>query len=78
MNKAQLINNLALHNDIEGGTKVAAERVLNFIIESIMEELKKGEEVTIAGFGKFYVYKLASGKVVPKFKAFENFKEAIV
>ena len=77
MNKVQLTEELALHADVLGGTNAAAKRILDFMLETIVLEVRTGNEVTIAGFGKFYPYKLASGKTVPKFKAYDNFKKAM-
>ena len=53
MTKAELIEQLALHNDIEGGTKAAAGRVLEFIIDTIATELANGNDVDLSGFGSF-------------------------
>lgn len=38
---------------IVGGTKVQSEEVVDAIISSITDSLKKGEEVSIAGLGIF-------------------------
>lgn len=90
MNKAELIEQLALHNDIEGGTKAAAGRVLEHITELITDELAGGREVNISGFGKFIpsVQAAREGtamgvtystpqKRVPKFKAATKLKRSV-
>ena len=50
MNKQGLVD--AIHGKL-GGTKVQAEEVVDMIINSIVDTLKKGEEVSIAGLGIF-------------------------
>lgn len=50
MNKQGLVD--AIHGKL-GGTKVQAEEVVDMIISSIVDTLKKGEEVSIAGLGIF-------------------------
>lgn len=52
MNKAALAEKV---QSILGGTKVQAEEVVNSVFDNIVMTLKKGEEVSIAGFGKFSV-----------------------
>lgn len=76
-----------------GVTKKAAGEVLDTMIEMITKSLKKGETVTITGFGTFRVSKRAARKGVnprkpseiikipamklPAFKAGKTLKEAI-
>lgn len=50
MNKADLV---AKVHDVLGGTKADAERAVDTLVESIIGELKGGEEVSIAGLGIF-------------------------
>lgn len=51
MNKAQLIDKLS--QEIEGLNKKQAEKTIEVITDTIIEELKNDREVTIAGFGTF-------------------------
>lgn len=51
MNKAALVEKV---HEMLGGTKVQAEQIVNGIFDTIVETVKGGEEVSIAGFGKFY------------------------
>ena len=51
MNKAQLIEKLS--QDVEGLNKKQAEKTIEVLTETIIEELKNDREVTIAGFGTF-------------------------
>ena len=50
MNKAQLIEVIAKAANV---TKVDAENVMNAAIDSIKKSVKKGEDVTLIGFGTF-------------------------
>lgn len=52
MNKVALVEKLA---EVLGSTKVEAEKAVDCIFDSIVHTLKKGDEVSIAGFGKFSV-----------------------
>ena len=75
-----------------GGTKVQAEEIVDGLFESIVSTLKKGGEVSIAGFGIFSVkaraarmarnpktgeqVKVAATKV-PKFRPAKALKDAV-
>ncbi|MFN7684382.1 MAG: HU family DNA-binding protein [Oligoflexia bacterium] len=89
MNKAQLIEVVAKAANV---TKVDAESVLNAAIDSIKKSVKKGEDVTLIGFGTFTKTKrqARSGRnpqtgkeikipamTVPKFRPGREFKDAI-
>ncbi len=52
MNKAALIDKLASKT---GMTKKAASEALDTILETVVDALKRGEKVTITGFGTFEV-----------------------
>lgn len=88
-NKSDLIEAIAKSADI---SKAAAGRALDATIESIKKSLKKGELVSLVGFGTFYVGKRAarSGRnprtgetikikaaKVPKFRAGKGLKDAV-
>lgn len=89
MNKAELIDALAQEANV---TKADAERVLNALIETVVNGVKKGEHIAIAGLGSFErVAKAArtginpatgaqikiAAKKAPKFKAAKAFKDAV-
>lgn len=90
MNKAELINSLAEKISLE---KPLAEKMINTLVELIIESLKRGEEVTITGFGSFLAKRREarmgvnpqnpSEKIqihavtVPKFKAGKTLKDAL-
>lgn len=50
MNKAQLANVIA---DKVGVSKKQAEEMLEIFVKTVTNQLKKGEEVTLTGFGAF-------------------------
>ena len=54
MNKSELIDAIARHADI---SKAAAGRALDATVDAIRGSLKKGDIVTLVGFGSFYVGK---------------------
>ncbi len=75
-----------------GGTKVQAEEVVDGIFGAIIDTLKKGGEVSVAGFGIFSVKQRAarmarnpktgaqvkvSAKRVPKFRPAKGLKDAV-
>jgi DNA-binding protein HU-beta len=89
MNKTELIDAIAKSADI---SKAAAGRALDATVEAVKKSLKKGDEVTLVGFGTFYVSKRAarSGRnprtgaaikikaaKVPKFRAGKGLKDAV-
>ncbi len=89
MNKSALIE--LVHEEI-GSTKAQAERVVEIIFETIIDNVSKGQEVSIAGFGIFESRKRAArmgrnpktGETIqivasnsPKFRAAKAFKDAV-
>lgn len=89
MNRAELIEKLVSKNDI---SKALAGRVLDTLIESIQVAVKKGDSVTLVGFGTFKSVKRAArtGKnpgtgaslkipagTVPKFTPGSKFKAIV-
>ena len=57
MNKASLVEKVQA---VLGGTKADAERAVEALFEAVVSELKKGGEVSVAGFGIFSVKKRAA------------------
>lgn len=89
MNKASIVD--AVHG-VLGGTKVQAEQAVETVINTIIDALKKGEEVSIAGLGIFSVKQRAAREArnprtgesikvpamnVPKFRAAKALKDAV-
>lgn len=89
MNKAGLVEAV---NATLGTTKVQAEAVVDTVVNTIIKTLSKGDEVAIAGLGKFVVkmrkardarnpktgetVKVPATKV-PKFTAAKALKDAV-
>lgn len=57
MNKSELIDAIAVSADL---SKAAAGRALDGAMDAVKKALKKGEIVTLVGFGSFYVGKRAA------------------
>ena len=89
MNKAAIVD--AVHA-VLGGTKVQAEQAVKTVMNSIIDSLKKGDEVSIAGLGIFSVKERAARDArnprtgetikvpamkVPKFRAAKALKDAV-
>ncbi len=89
MNKSELIEQIAKSADI---SKAAAGRALDAAIGAVKASLKKGQMVTLVGFGTFYVGKRAArtgrnprtGAAIkikaaktPKFRAGKALKDAV-
>ena len=89
MNKSELIDAIANSADI---SKAAAGRALDAAMETVKKALKKGDMVTLVGFGTFYIGKRAarSGRnprtgaaikikaaKVPKFRAGKSLKDSV-
>jgi DNA-binding protein HU-beta len=89
MNKAELIEAMADAADI---TKAAAGKALDGMVDAIVDALKKGENVSLVGFGTFAVRERAArtgrnpktgeeitieASRVPAFKAGKALKDAV-
>lgn len=89
MNKNAIVE--AVH-EVLGGTKVQAEQAVDKVVDSIIDTLKKGEEVSIAGLGIFSAKMRAARTArnprtgesievpamrVPKFRAAKALKDAV-
>ena len=89
MNKADIVD--AVHATL-GGTKVSAEGAVDTMVNGIVDSLKKGEEVSIAGLGIFSVKQRKARQArnprtgetiqvpamtVPKFRAAKALKDAV-
>jgi len=89
VNKAELIDAVASKADV---SKAAAGRAVDAVVESVTKALRKGDQVTLVGFGTFSVRKRAArqgrnpqtGETIrikasktPAFKAGKAFKDAV-
>jgi len=89
VNKTELIEHIAAHADI---SKAAATRALESTIDAVKATLKKGDSVSLVGFGTFEVTKRAErngrnpatgaaikikAAKVPKFRPGKALKDAL-
>lgn len=89
MNKTELIEYIAGKSDL---SKAASARALAALIEAVKKTLKKGETVTLVGFGTFSASKRAArtgrnprtgaplkikAAKVPRFKPGKGLKDAL-
>lgn len=89
MNKSELIEAIAASADIP---KASAARALDAMVDTVTDSLKKGQSVSLVGFGTFAVKERAartgrnpqtgqpieiSAAKVPSFKAGKALKDAV-
>ncbi|MBE0489906.1 MAG: HU family DNA-binding protein [Halomonas sp.] len=89
MNKSELIEAIAASADIP---KAAAARALDAMVDTVTDSLKKGDSVSLVGFGTFQVKERAartgrnpqtgqpieiSAAKVPSFKAGKALKDSV-
>ncbi|PIT91501.1 DNA-binding protein HU [Candidatus Kaiserbacteria bacterium CG10_big_fil_rev_8_21_14_0_10_49_17] len=89
MNKAGIVDKV---HETLGGTKADAERAVETVINCVVDSLKEGEEVSIAGLGTFEAKMRAArtgrnprtGETIqikamrtPKFRAAKALKDAV-
>lgn len=89
MNKSQLVDAVA---DATGMTKKAVAEVLDTILNTIVGAVKRGDSVTLTGFGTFQARHQAAAvkrnprtgaavnvpaKNVPRFRAGKTFREEV-
>ncbi len=89
MNKADIIEKV---HEVLGGTKADAERAVETVVTSVVDALRTGDEVSIAGLGIFST-KMRPARMgrnprtgeaiqiqamrVPKFRAAKGLKDAV-
>jgi len=91
MTKAQLAEEVMKICELE--TKTLANKVVDAVFDTIVKTMKRGEEVSISGFGTFRVAKRAAregrnpktgekihipASTKPKFRAAKALKEAVL
>lgn len=92
MNRKELIENILKDKLMSGMTKKKANQFIDIMLETIKRTVKKGEDVTLVGFGTFTKSRKASrlgvnpgtgeririkARVVPKFKPGKPWKESL-
>lgn len=90
MNKSDLIEFVATQEDVQ--SKAAAKRVVDSLVDKVVEAVASGEDLSIAGLGTFYVVAREAregrnpqtgealtipAKNVPKFRAGSKLKSAV-
>jgi DNA-binding protein HU-beta len=89
MNKSDIIEHIAKSAEV---SKSAAERAIDAMVVAVKSSLRKGDSVTLAGFGSFYVAERAArtgrnprtgaeiqigAARIPRFRAGKALKDAI-
>ena len=89
MNKAELIEHIAQYAEI---SKSAAERAVDAMVGAVKRTLRKGDSVTLVGFGTFYAAERRARSVrnprtgeelqisaarIPRFRAGKALKDAL-
>lgn len=89
MNKQELVDAVAQKTDCPKGQ---VEEILLAVLEEIQEQVRRGKDVTIMGFGTFLLGRRRAGKgynphtgeeidlpeiLLPKFRAGKAFKERL-
>lgn len=77
INKTELANRLALMDVFSNQSKKATNEFINGFFQLIADEIVAGNEISIAGFGKFENFTRENGKKKAKFTAFTALKNAV-
>lgn len=92
MNRKELIEQVLKDKDLSKMSKKQANHFIEIFLETIKRTIKKGEDVTLVGFGTFTKTRKASrlgvnpgtgeririrARVVPKFKPGKPWKESL-
>ncbi|MBF0315591.1 MAG: HU family DNA-binding protein [Oligoflexia bacterium] len=92
MNKKELVDTILKNKQLAEWSYAQGERCLNHIIATIVASVKKGDNVSLIGFGTFTKVKRAArigtnpstgeklkikAKTVPKFRPGQEFRDAV-
>jgi DNA-binding protein HU-beta len=92
MNRKELIDSILTNKELTHMTKKEAELFLNTMIDTVKKTVKKGEDVSLVGFGSFTKVKRAArdgvnpatgekirikARNLPKFRPGKDFKDYI-
>jgi len=82
LNKQSLVDDLSLHRAFESTPKSQVAEVVDYIFELITDHVANGDDVTIAGFGKFQKTERTKngepiGSFRPKLVTYKAFKDAV-
>ena len=80
--KESLVEDLQLYDIFAEVSKAKTRQFVEDLLQTIQDHIVAGDEVTFAGFGKFYKFEKTkndkpTGIIVPKFAAFKDLKEAV-
>ena len=80
--KESLVEDLQLYDIFAEVSKAKTRQFVEELLQTIQDRVVAGDEVTFAGFGKFYKFEKTkdgkpTGTIVPKFAAFKDLKEAV-
>jgi DNA-binding protein HU-beta len=92
MNRKELVESILQNKELSHLSKKDADRFINSLIETVKKTVKKGEDVSLVGFGTFTKVKRAArtgvnpatgeririkAKTVPKFRPGKEFKDLL-
>lgn len=92
MNRKELVEEILKSNELEHLTKKEADHFVSAMLDCIKKAVKKGDDVSLVGFGTFTKVKRAArsgvnpstgekirikAKTIPKFRPGQAFKECL-
>lgn len=92
MNRKELVETILQSKELNHLSKKDADRFINTMVETIKKAVKKGDDVSLVGFGTFTKVKRAArtgvnpatgekikikAKTVPKFRPGKEFKDLL-
>lgn len=92
MNRKELVESILQNKELTHMSKKDADRFINAMVETIKKAVKKGDDVSLVGFGTFTKVKRAArtgvnpatgekikikAKTVPKFRPGKEFKDLL-
>lgn len=77
INKKSLAETLETYDVFAEYPKYKIEQFIEDFFDIISTHVVNGNDVAIAGFGKFEKYEKQDGSFKPKFTAFSEFKQAV-
>ena len=77
LNKEALAVEIGLHEIFGNISKTKTKEFIEDFFDTIATQVAEGNTVSIAGFGKFTPFTRTNGETVPKFYAFQAFKDRL-
>lgn len=75
--KTDLVNELALQDIFADQPKYKIKEFVEDFFQSIADKVVEGNDVAVAGFGKFENFERSNGIKTPKFRPGKAFKDAV-